>query len=651
MEISNKKIPLDEFLAQRKEVLGMWRTGGDAVDLEEAVVYHKSQPLSKNLSAVMAEARRQGRMAIALRCGKPTVEQQIEDLLYVEKAGADLLPVTLDSYTRNLRFADIDAALGKGQKLNGYPIVNHGVSGGRRIMEAVHSPVTIKHGSIDARLAAEIGFASGMSDINGNVYSWGLTYNKNVSIASIIRVQQYIARLMGYYAEHGVILANEQGGGQGPGCFRVPCISLSNTILGALISAGQGAKCVQSATGQGTNMVQDIASIHVLKKLSREYLDRLGHSDVASYAIYHQWQGAFPEDPDEAMGVICTGAVTAVLGGAEQTVVKSPQEGVGVPTKESNGAGIRAVREVRNIFGGQRMPMSDALLEEMDILEEETRSIIDAVLSLGGGDPALGTLRGIESGVVEVPFTPSIYNYGKAIPVRDAEYAYRFLDCGNLPFSERVKRYNRDRIDARVVKEGGRPAYEMVNDDVFCMMTDRAPRITVSVNQKAAPTVYETPRAKYPDNIVMGVIGSDSHAIGNRLLSYAFTEAGFQVTNLGSFVSQEEFIQAAIETDARVISISSLYGHAAIDCAGLKEKLVEAGLGHVLLYIGGILAVGECDWSEIAARFKALGFDRIAKPTTKPAETIRWLNEDLACFHIGETAQGCPAQETKNSDY
>ena len=149
----------------------------------------------------------------------------------------------------------------------------------------------------------------------------------------------------------------------------------------------------------------------------------------------------------------------------------------------------------------------------------------------------------------------------------------------------------------------------------------------------------------------MGVIGSDSHAIGNRLLSYAFTEAGFQVTNLGSFVSQEEFIQAAIETDARVISISSLYGHAAIDCAGLKEKLVEAGLGHVLLYIGGILAVGKCDWSEIEARFKALGFDRIAKPTTKPAETIRWLNEDLACFHIGETAQGCPAQETKNSDY
>jgi len=631
MEISNKKIPLDEFLAQRREVLQMWPTGSEAADLGESVAYHKKQGVQKNFSAVMAQARKEGRMAIALRCGKPTVEQQIEDLLYIEAAGADLLPVTLDSYTRNLRFADIDADLKAGRKLNGYPIVNCGVSGSRRIMEAVHSPITIKHGSIDARLAAEIGFAGGMSDINGNVYSWGLTYNKNVSIASIIRVQQYIARLMGYYADHGVILANEQGGGQGPGCFRVPCISLSNTILGALITAGQGAKCVQPATGQGTNMVQDIASLHVLRKLSREYLDRCGHFDVEAYTIYHQWQGSFPENPDDAMGVICTGAVTAVLGGAEQTVIKSPQEGVGVPTKESNAAGVRAVREVRSILGGQRMPMSDALAQEIDILEDETRSIIDAVLDCGNGDPALGTLRGIESGIVEVPFTPSVYNYGKAIPVRDADRAYRFLDFGNLPFSERARKYNRAKIEERVAKEGGRPPYEMVNDDVFCMMTDRAPRLAVSVTESAKKAVAaQAARAVRPANIVMGVIGSDSHAIGNRLLAYAYRDAGFHVTNLGSFVSQEEFIKAALETNAEVISVSSLYGHAAIDCAGFKEKLIEAGLGDVLLYIGGILAVGKTSWEEIETSFRSLGFDRVARPATKPAETISWINADLA---------------------
>ena len=37
----NRKIPLDEFLKQREEVLKQWNTGKD-VDLEEAIQYQKS---------------------------------------------------------------------------------------------------------------------------------------------------------------------------------------------------------------------------------------------------------------------------------------------------------------------------------------------------------------------------------------------------------------------------------------------------------------------------------------------------------------------------------------------------------------------------------------------------------------------------------
>lgn len=44
------------------------------------------------------------------------------------------------------------------------------------------------------------------------------------------------------------------------------------------------------------------------------------------------------------------------------------------------------------------------------------------------------------------------------------------------------------------------------------------------------------------------------------------------------------------------IWVSSLYGMARIDCAGFREKCQEAGLGDILLYIGGILVTGpvEC---------------------------------------------------------
>lgn len=136
--------------------------------------------------------------------------------------------------------------------------------------------------------------------------------------------------------------------------------------------------------------------------------------------------------------------------------------------------------------------------------------------------------------------------------------------------------------------------------------------------------------------LVMGVIGSDSHAIGNRILAYALGEAGYNIVNLGSFVSQEEFINAAIESSADAILVSSLCGHAEIDCQGFKNKLIEAGLQDALFYIGGTLAVGETRWEEIEQRFKKLGFTRIAPPYTRPVEVVKWLREDLGKDENGE---------------
>ena len=55
--------------------------------------------------------------------------------------------------------------------------------------------------------------------------------------------------------------------------------------------------------------------------------------------------------------------------------------------------------------------------------------------------------------------------------------------------------------------------------------------------------------------LVMGVIGADVHAVGNQILNYAFREAGFNVINLGVMVSQEEYIEAAIESAADAILV------------------------------------------------------------------------------------------------
>jgi len=129
--------------------------------------------------------------------------------------------------------------------------------------------------------------------------------------------------------------------------------------------------------------------------------------------------------------------------------------------------------------------------------------------------------------------------------------------------------------------------------------------------------------------LVLGVIGADVHAVGNKILYHAFTEAGFDVTNLGVMVSQEEFIDAAIEVDADAIIVSSLYGHGELDCRGMRDKCKERGIDDILLYVGGNIVVGKQPFEDVEKRFIAMGFDRVYGPGTTPETAIKALREDL----------------------
>jgi len=130
--------------------------------------------------------------------------------------------------------------------------------------------------------------------------------------------------------------------------------------------------------------------------------------------------------------------------------------------------------------------------------------------------------------------------------------------------------------------------------------------------------------------LVTGVIGADTHIVGNRILSMALEEAGFKVVALGALTPADEFIKAAIETAADGIMVSSLYGQGELDCRGFRELCIEAGLNDILLYVGGNLVVGKQDWADVEARFVDMGFDRAFANGTRVEEVIDTLDEDFA---------------------
>ena len=129
--------------------------------------------------------------------------------------------------------------------------------------------------------------------------------------------------------------------------------------------------------------------------------------------------------------------------------------------------------------------------------------------------------------------------------------------------------------------------------------------------------------------VITGTVGKDAHVIGTKILSRALREAGFNVVELGILTPPDEFINAAIETGADAILMSSLYGMGENDVQGFKGKCIEAGLNDVLLYIGGNLSVGRHDFSEIEATFKKLGFDRVYPPEADLNQAIADLRADL----------------------
>lgn len=135
--------------------------------------------------------------------------------------------------------------------------------------------------------------------------------------------------------------------------------------------------------------------------------------------------------------------------------------------------------------------------------------------------------------------------------------------------------------------------------------------------------------------LVTGVIGSDTHIVGNRILSMALEAAGYRVTSLGALTPAEDFIKAAIETAADGIMVSSLYGQGEIDCRGFRDLCVEAGLGEILLYVGGNLVVGKQPWPDVEARFVGMGFDRAFPPGTRTDEVIAILDRDFAARERG----------------
>ena len=474
MEIKNHKWSEKQLLKERKEVLKQWPTGEQILDLDEAVEYQKSMPKEQNAAFVLNRAKKDGKTLIQPRGGVNNVNDHIQLLNILEKqGGADLLPTTIDSYTRNARFEEARQAIkkdvtnGEGSILNGLPAVNVGVKEIRKIREQTNAPLVGRTCAPYPRLLAEILLAGGYTSMEGGGITCLIPYTKTDSLEMSIKRWQYVSRLMRYYYDHGGIVLHRESYGPCTGVLIPPCITLAISILECIIDCEQGITNYSLGYGMGGNITQDIVAMKVLEEVCREYLDMLGYKDIKLTTYFHQYMGAFPKDEEKALALITFGATVGALSRATVIITKTTHEAHGIPTAQNNAQSCRATKNIINMLNGEKIEGTDKMKQEEMMLRKTTKAILDSTLEIGNGDAAIGTVRAFKAGIIDMPFSPSNYNKNLLLSHKDLGGAIRISNPGNVPVPKEVMLYETKKIEERAEIHKIKPGYKMLLEDIL----------------------------------------------------------------------------------------------------------------------------------------------------------------------------------------
>lgn len=471
MEIENRLWTEKQFNEQREQVLKTWPTG-EGIDLDGGAAYTAALPVEKQFAHAMKTAHDQGKVLLQPRAGVALLEEHIQLLQYLEQE-ADLLPSTIDAYTRHNKYEDAQKGIQRSEEaghslLNGFPAVNHGLGGCRRLIESISKPVQVRHGTPDARLLGEITLASGFTAYEGGGISYNIPYTKKIPLEQSLYHWQYVDHLIGQYEKRGVRI-NREPFGPLSGTLVPPFISHSVAIIEGLLALEQGVRSLTLGYGQAGNLVQDIAAIISLRELAHEYFQESGFKDYELTTVFHQWMGGFPENESKAFAVISWGGIAATIAGATKVISKTPHEAMGIPTKEANLQGLAATRQVISMLQDQHVVDHLLVDKEVELIKKEVRAVMAAVLQLGEGDVAVGAIRAFEAGVIDVPFSPSIHNKGKLLPIRDNLGAVRIFEPGYVPMDRDTRGFHLEKIKERSSAEGRDPCFQMVIDDIYAI--------------------------------------------------------------------------------------------------------------------------------------------------------------------------------------
>lgn len=457
----------EKFEKLRKEILLSWSTG-KGVSYEIAQKNHKG---TTNMDQLMWSA--QMRNAVPLvqpRTGVAGLEEQYNLLDTLRVSGIDIASIQLDAASRRLYFSKaqegFEESLSLGTStLNGFPVPIHGVDGVKKLSHMKGLPFQIRAGAPDHRFVYEVGIAGGASGIEGGFLCYLLPYEKKMSPYACLPKWKYVDRLCGLYYKKYDITINREFFGPLTTTLLEPSIPIVINIVEALSAAMNGVKSISVGLAEQGNRSQDIASIRVLHKCTQGYLCKYGFTDVRVTTVFHQYMGAFPNDELRAEQLIEESSVTAALSGATRIMTKTPVEAIKIPDVIDNCRGVQLTH--KGIQRAKDCTYNHQAVEyESNLIEIEVMAIMNMVELLGDGNVEIGAIKAVENGIIDIPFSPNVYNRNQAFGFRNIDGAIRFTKCDHFPFPEWIKEKHQQDLYQRMLYEGDHKIYSLIEKDV-----------------------------------------------------------------------------------------------------------------------------------------------------------------------------------------
>ncbi|MEO1049772.1 MAG: methylaspartate mutase subunit E [Bacteroidota bacterium] len=457
----------EELQEMRKDILQEWHTGKKLLRGENGRVWKQESSLDQLL---WSNKRRKGHALLQPRTGVADLTDQISLLKYLEKSGSSIASVQLDAASRSKKYdkARLGCEISRQRKksvLNGFPIPIYEIEEVGKVVDSTNTPFQLRGGGPDHRFTYEIALGAGVSGLEGGFMCYLMPYDKSTNPVDSIRNWQYVDRLCALHEEQHQVHINREYFGVLTATLIEPSLAIIINIVQSLMSAQQGVKSISVGYAEQGNRIQDIAAIQVMDEMVNYYLKKFDYQECRVTTVFHQFMAAFPQDYEKAEELIFNSTISANLAGATKIMVKTVVEAFKIPSRYDNAKALKVCQKALLLAKDHR-PNAQQLALEKHLLREQVRQIMEVIIELGNGSIAIGSLKAIEEGIIDIPWSPNIYNKNRLTAVRDADGAVRFHDFGSMPLNDEVKEFHKDKIQIRKNLERDASIFSLLEKDL-----------------------------------------------------------------------------------------------------------------------------------------------------------------------------------------